>query len=81
MFKKKYITVLSPKVKPILRGWREKKIPRLWRFALKPTDMSIKDYTTTNQKSPAAHSANDLPSIEALVRYMHAAAGFTVKST
>ena len=43
--------------------------------------MIIKYYTTTNQKSPAAHSAYDLPSIEDLVLYMHAAAGFPVKST
>ena len=73
--------VLSPEGKPIIRGWREKKLPRLWRFALKPTDRSIKDYTTTNQKIPAAHSAYDLPRIEALVRYMHTTAGFPVKYT
>ena len=81
VFKKKDVTVLSPEVKPILQGWREKKLPRLWRFALKPNNRSIQNYTTTNQKSTSAHSAYDLPSIEALVRYMHAAAGFPVKST
>ena len=43
--------------------------------------MSIQNYTTANQESPAVHSAYDLPSIEDLVRYMHAAAGFPVKST
>ena len=52
VFNKKDVTVLSPEDKPILQGWTEKKLPRLWRFALKPTDRSIKDYTTTNQKSP-----------------------------
>ena len=41
----------------------------------------IKDYTTTSQKTPAAISAYDIPSIRALVRYMHAAAGLPVKST
>ena len=40
-----------------------------------------KKYTTTNQKIPESHSVYDLPSVEALVRYMHAAAGFIVKST
>ena len=79
VFNKKNVTVLSPEGKPILQGCREKKIPRLWRFALKPNDRIIKDYTTANQKIPAAHSAYNLLSIEDLVRYMHAAAGFPVK--
>ena len=78
---KKDVTVLLTEGKPILQSCREKKLPRLWRFALKPNDSSIQNYTTTNQKSPAAHSAYDLPSIEALVHYMHTAAGFPVKST
>ena len=81
VFKKKDVTVLSPECKPILQGCREKKLPRLWRFALKPNDRSIKNYTTKKQKSRAAHSAYNLTIIEALVHYMHAAAGFPVKYT
>ena len=45
IFKKKYVTVLSPEGKTILTGWREKKMPRLWRFALKPNDNIITDCT------------------------------------
>ena len=41
VFKKKEVTVLSPEGKPILQDWIEKKIPRLWRFALKPNDRSM----------------------------------------
>ena len=81
LFKKKDVKLLSTGGKPIIRGWREKKLPRLWCFPIKPINKSIKEYKTTNQKSPAAHIAYDLPSIEALVRYMHAAAGFPVKPT
>ena len=81
VFTKKYVTVLSPKGKAILTGWREKKLPILWRFALKPTKKLIKDYTTKTQTTPAAHSAYELTSVEALVRYMHAEAGFPVKYT
>ena len=81
VFKKKDLTLLSPEGKPVLIGWREKKLPRLWSFPLKPNYNSINNYITTNQKSPAAHSAYNLPSIESLVRYIHAAAGFPVKST
>ena len=81
VFKKQDVTVLSPEGKPILQGWIEKKLPRIWRFALKLNDRGKQNYTTTNQKIPAAHSAYNLPSIEVLVRYMHAESGFTVKST
>ena len=63
LFKKKNKTVLSPEGKPILQEWRENKLPRLWRFTLKPNDKSIHNYRATNQKSPTSHSAYDLPSI------------------
>ena len=81
VFSKEYVTVLSPKGKPILQGWRENKLPRLWQFALSPDDRKEKIYTTKSQEGPEANSVYDLPSVEALVRYMHAAAGFPVKST
>ena len=38
VFKKQDATVISPEDKPILQGRREKKLPRLSRFALKPKD-------------------------------------------
>ena len=81
VFEQKDVTVLLLEGKPIQRGWRENKLPRLCRLAIKTNDRSINDYTTKNQKRPAAHSAYDLPSVESLVRYMHAAVGFPVKST
>ena len=80
-FTKQDVTVLSPKGKTTLTGWRENKLPRLWRFALKPSEELIKDHTSTRQTIPAAHSTYSLPSVEALVRYMHVAAGLPVKST
>ena len=33
VFKKEDVTVLSPKREPILQGWREENLPRLWRVA------------------------------------------------
>ena len=74
--KKQHVTFVFPEGKTILQGWREKKLPRLWRFSLKPNNRGERKYTTTNQKIPEAHSVYDLPSIEALVRYMHTTAGF-----
>ena len=55
------------------------KLPILWRFALKPTEKLIKYYTKTTPTTPAAHSAYDLLSVDALVQYMHAASGYPVK--
>ena len=81
IFTRQHVTVLSPKGKAILIGWREKKLTRLWRFALKPTENVINYYRTTSPTTPAVHSAYDLPSLEALVRYMHAAEGLPLKST
>ena len=83
IFNKKDVTVLYSEGKTILTGWRYKKLTRLWRFAIKKNDNIITDYTTKNHtnQTPAAHSAYNLPSIEAPVQYMHAAAGLTVKYT
>ena len=75
------MTVLSPKGEPILQGWREDKLPRLWRFSLSPDKKQKGIYTTISQNKPEANNVYDLPSMEALVRYMHAAAGFPVRST
>ena len=81
VFSKEDVTVLSPQGKPIIQGQREKKIPHLWRFALIPDNRKEKIYTTTSQKGPEANIVYDLPSVEALVRYIHAASGFPVRST
>ena len=80
LFTKKDVVVISPEGKTILTGRREKNFTNLWRFVLK-TNGKGKIYTTTNIITSAAHNPYDLPILEALVRYMHAAAGFTVKST
>ena len=80
LFTKKDVVVISPEGKTILTGWREKTPPKLWSFAFKPKGQEKLD-TTTNLLVPAAHNAYDLPSLEALAKYMYAAAGFPVKST
>ena len=47
---------------------------------MKPTDELLMQHTPKRQTNPSAYSVYDLPSVEALVRYMHAASGFPVKS-
>ena len=63
VFKKNDLTVLSPEGQKILTCWGEEKLPRLWRFALKPSHNIITDYTTTNETTPEAHSAYNLTRI------------------
>ena len=66
----------------ILIGWREAQAPYLWRIALLPDNADIpKVPQDAARVSLVAYSAYDLPSVEALVRYFHAAAGFPVRST
>ena len=81
VFKKEDVTVLSPQGKPILQGWREDKLPCLRRFTLIPDRKKGRLSTTKSQKKQEANNDYDLPSTEALVRNMHAAAGFPVRST
>ena len=57
-------------------------MPELWRFSLRPNKELILHQTTKSKKTNIlAYNAYDLPSVEALLRYMHAAEGFPVKST
>ena len=57
-------------------------MPKMWRFTLSPTEDSTTPTTQRKKRtSLCADRAYDLPSVEALVRYLHAAAGFPMKHT
>ena len=75
------VTVYDRHSKPILRGWRETDGAKLWRFSLREEAQAPPTPTSASETTLQAYSAYDLPSVEALVRYFHAAAGFPVKST
>jgi len=82
LFSKTDVTVFSPDGSPILQGWRDEAGAKLWRFALRPDKDDLPPRRADTQASSlAAYSAYDLPSVVALVRYLHAAAGFPVKKT
>ena len=67
---------------PVLTGWREQSGPRLWRIALQPGESNLpKMPHNANKTTLATYSAYDLPSVEALIRYFHVAAGYPVRST
>ena len=56
-------------------------MPKLWRFSLRPNkEMLLQQNPKSKKTTLLAYSSYDLSSVEALVRYMHAASGLPVKS-
>ena len=86
LFERKAVTVFAQDGNVLLRGWREKTGSKLWRFSLKPRGhgklpAAMATGPATMAMGPAAHNTHELPSVGALVRYLHACAGFPVRST
>ena len=79
MFEKTAVTVFSKDGTILLRGHREAAGAKLWRFSLRP--QNIDSAPLEWQNGPVALNARDLSSVGALIRYLHTAAGFPVKST
>ena len=76
------VIVYKPDETPVLNGWREDGGARLWCINLLPDPDDVRPHSAPHQcASLEAFSAYDLPSVEALVRYFHAAAGFPVRAT
>ena len=67
---------------PVLTCWREQSGPRLLMIAFQPDKTTLPSMPYDADKTTIkAYSAYDLPSIKALIRYFHAAAGYPVRST
>ena len=76
------VIVYNPQRQPIISGWRETTRAKLLRISLNPDQAHLPSIPATATKSNLqAFSAYDLPSVEALVKYFHAAAGFPVRDT
>ena len=76
------VTIYSPTENPIITCWREATVPRLWYMYLLPTTEDIPQSSSSpnvHKISLQAFSAHDLPGVEALVRYFHAASGLPVR--
>jgi len=78
VFDKTSVTILAPDGTTLLQGWREQAGAKLWCFSLIPSHYIS---PTPPPLPPTAINAHDLPSVSALIHYLHAAAGFPVKST
>ena len=86
LFTKRRVVIYDKRSKPFLTGWRELTGSKLWHISLRP-EMDDVEPCPPNNVNPLqettleAYSVYDLPSVEALVRYFHAAAGYPVKDT
>ena len=80
VFNNSSFTVLDPQENFILTRWRKRTGPKLWRFSLCPQHQPVVP-TGAATDSLKDFSAQDLPSVESLVCYLHAAAGSPVRST
>ena len=82
LFDSNAVTVFSKDNQGILlKGWRDTTGAKLWRFSIQTEDHPISSIHPSATANLAALNAHDLPSVGALVRYLHAAASFPVKST
>ena len=67
---------------PVITVWREQSGPHLWITALQSGESNLpKMPHNANKTTLEAYIAYDLPSVEALIPYIHAAAGYPVRST
>ena len=82
IFTKNNVIIYDQGGSPRITGWRERNRARLWLIALTPMSEELRTIPNstdhTNLKSDIAY---DLPSVEALFGYFHAAAGFPVRTT
>ena len=84
LFNDDAVTIISPTGTLVLTGWRETSGHKLWQMSLLPDADDVTTHIDTpgvSQVSLAAFSRYDLPTVEALVRYFHAAAGYPVRDT
>ena len=66
---------------PVITGWREASGPQLWRIPLQPGESNIPSMShDANLTILLEYSAYDLPSVADFIRYLHAAAGYPVRS-
>ena len=77
------VTIYSTIRNLIIKGWSEADAPYIWCMYLLPTSAGTPQLSSpdVHKTSLQAFIAYDLPSVEALVRYFHAASGLPVCGT
>lgn len=80
-YAKKDVIIYDLAGNPIVEGWREPPTSGLWRMSLVPEGEAIKTRPGAKTISLETFSAYDLPLVEALMKFLHAAPGYPVKDT
>ena len=75
------VTIFDKKGGPVITCWRGNTGPKLWNIYLLPNEDDSPVCSQEEQTTLGVYIAYDLPSVEYLVRYFHAAAGYTARST
>ena len=66
----------------VLTGWHEATGYRLWRISQQPGQSNLPSMPNDeNMATLATYSAYDIPSFAVLIKYSHAATGYSVRST
>ena len=81
LFTKTSVSVFDKKGEPVITWWRDKNGPKLWNISLLPNEDDSHVSNQEEHTTLGVYSAYDLPSVAALVRYFHAAAGYPGIST
>ena len=80
VFAKYSFTMFDPQEKVILTVWFGRTGTKLWRLSIRPQQQPDAPIGAT-MDSLKTFSTYDIPSVETILRYLHAAAGFPVRST
>ena len=81
LFTKTSVAIFEKKGEPVITVWRENNNTKLWNISFLPNDDDSPEHNKSEKTTLGVYSAYDLPSVAALVRYFHAAAGYPVRST
>ena len=84
LFNDESVTIISLTGTRVLTGWQKETSNKLWHMSLLPDADDVtphKDSPGVTTTSLTAFSVYDLSSVEALVQYFHAAAGYLVRNT
>ena len=81
LFANTSVTVFEKKGGPVITGWRDNNSLKLCNISLLPNEYDSLVRNKEEQTPPGVYIASNLPSVAALVRYFHEAAGYPVRST
>ena len=81
LFTKISVIIFDKKGEPVIIGWRYNNGTKIWSIYFLPNEDNYPVRNQEKQITLGVYSAYDLPYVSDLVWYLHAAAGYPVRST